>query len=162
MFRLVVPTIVGLLATVSLGASARALATPIFEAATSYGVGTYPRSVAAADLDGDGILDLAVSNSNSGTLSLFRGRGDGTFVDPITLAAGSYPEVVKILDLNHDGIEDLVVGGAGVVTFLGSGGLTYHQAGSYEGSVYFSSVAVGDLNGDGVVDIAATFPGRYE
>jgi hypothetical protein len=53
-----------------------------------YAVGKGPCSIAAADLDGDGHLDLAVANELSSTLSVLRNKGDGVFdgQQSITLA----------------------------------------------------------------------------
>jgi hypothetical protein len=46
---------------------------------SDYAVGVNPSSVAAADFNHDGWLDLVVANRNGATLSLFRGNGDGAF-----------------------------------------------------------------------------------
>src|SRR5437867_13329623 len=42
-------------------------------------VGTRPSSVALADFNGDGQLDVAVVNSNDNMVAVFLGNGDGTF-----------------------------------------------------------------------------------
>ena len=76
-------------------------------------------SPSTADVDGDGVLDLLV---NSSRLDWYRGRGDGTFAQPVTLQdplaffTGSWHHSV---DLDLDGDLDHVVSGAnggGIVT----------------------------------------------
>src|SRR5437899_9562462 len=52
------------------------------EAASSpYTVGNNPSSVVVADFNGDGFLDLAIANQGDNSISLFRGKGDGTFTE---------------------------------------------------------------------------------
>lgn len=68
--------------------------------------------VAAADLDGDGAVDLAVAWPSGPSLVL-RGLGDGTFeaVDPVVLPDGALPGAngVAAADLDDDGHVDLVL-----------------------------------------------------
>src|SRR6202035_3849482 len=47
--------------------------------ALSPNVGAYSSSVVAADFNGDGIADLAVSNLYTGVVYILLGNGDGTF-----------------------------------------------------------------------------------
>jgi hypothetical protein len=76
--------------------------------------GGAPKRLAIGDVDGDGKPDIAVANWSDGTVSLFRGRGDGTFAAAVTLDAGaSYPETIAIGDVTGDGAPDLVVGSDG-------------------------------------------------
>ena len=60
---------------------------------TDYSTGTnsYPDSVAAADLNGDGKLDLVACNMGTNTVSVFLGNGNGTFQSPVNYATGSGP-----------------------------------------------------------------------
>jgi hypothetical protein len=90
------------------------------EAARKYAAGERPLSAAAADLDGDGALDLAVTNQRSDTLSLYLNDGQGAFREPVTLAALKAPSAVVIADLDGDGSPDLAVAhfGSRVVSVL--------------------------------------------
>ena len=71
--------------------------------------------VASADLNGDGNLDLAVSDEGDlqptqrGGLRLFFGRGDGQFLAGGQYTAGVGPQDVRIADFNGDGIDDLAL-----------------------------------------------------
>ena len=76
--------------------------------AVNYMVGNGPASVAIADLDGDGNLDLAVANAASNSVSLLRGNGDGTFQSARGFGVGLEPISVLASDLNGDGKPDLV------------------------------------------------------
>lgn len=126
-----------------------------FGKALAYPVEAFPTAAAAGDLDEHGALDLVVANSNSGSLSLFRGGGDGTFTAAGTVAA-VFPVTVSIDDLNRDGVQDLVVGGAGATVLLGTGGMTYQPPVTYGDTLDSPDVAAGDLNGDGIADLAAS------
>jgi len=70
-------------------------------------------SLVAADLDGDGKIDLALTwyadPTTPGTVSVFKGAGDGTFnATPTSLAAGKYPIWILAADLDGEGDSDLV------------------------------------------------------
>jgi len=141
-----------------------------FQPAVTYGSGGYwPRSVAVADVNGDGKPDLLVANycggtsncSTSGTVGMLLGNGDGTFQPVVTYGSGGlYANSVTVADVNGDGKPDLVAANylsnnAGVI--LGNGDGTFQTAVTYGsgGSVYLYSVAVADVNGDGKPDLLA-------
>ena len=79
--------------------------------------GNQPTAGGAADFNGDGIVDLAVYNSNPNSISVFLGKGDGTFtaLDQI-FGVGTQPCIsqfeasncaLTVGDFNHDGNADL-------------------------------------------------------
>src|SRR5258708_30964302 len=84
-----------------------------FMARQDYAAGRDPSSVAVGDFNGDGTMDLAVVNRNSGTVSLLLGNGDGTFQAAQSVAVGdavvSAVSFVAVGDFNRDGKLDLVV-----------------------------------------------------
>ena len=70
-----------------------------------------PVSIAAADLNGDGLFDLASANRNSGDVTVFFQRGPGSFdPDPLVLTdpRARVPRSVYAADLDGDGRTDLV------------------------------------------------------
>ncbi|HLK88563.1 MAG TPA: VCBS repeat-containing protein [Polyangia bacterium] len=80
----------------------------LFALAAVYGFPGYP-----ADVDGDGVVDLVGGTSPSGPVSVWKGRGDGTYVLPPVVTSGSLPPNA-IYDWNGDGRADLPdIGGAG-------------------------------------------------
>jgi hypothetical protein len=111
-----------------------------------------PYSVAAADFNNDGNLDLAVGNlGGGGSVSVFLGDGTGHFG-----AAREYPgggNRVIVGDFNGDGKLDLVAwpGVYGVAELLGNGDGTFQPAVTYPASG--DPGAVGDLNGDHKLDL---------
>src|SRR5204862_255532 len=74
-----------------------------FRAPLDFAVGAHPASVAVGDFNGDRVLDLAVANYDSTTVSVLLGNGDGTFRTPLTFDAGAGPASVAVGDFNGDG-----------------------------------------------------------
>src|SRR5262249_36058397 len=81
--------------------------------------GDGPIAAAAADLDGDGNLDLAVLNDGSADVSIFLGDGHGGFTpkqatdekgNPVLLLAGRQPAGLAVADVTQDGNPALLIG----------------------------------------------------
>ncbi len=114
-------------------------------------------SVLPADLNGDGHVDLVLSGSGGSGVTILLGNGDGTF----TSVAGpnqSGEATVAVADVNNDGIPDLVFGAAttsNLTVFLGNGDGTFTETPSSLNAslVIGNSVAIADLNQDGIPDV---------
>jgi hypothetical protein len=79
----------------------------------------------AADIDGDGKLDLVYTNSEYGTVGILFGEGNGTFYDPVEYAVSDGPWGLAVADVNGDGAPDVVIAGnfPGVTVLLNNNGV---------------------------------------
>jgi hypothetical protein len=134
-----------------------------FETGQSYAV---VGSVAVADYNGDGHPDLAVSGASGVTVLL--GKGDGSFqVLTVNYVVGLGPAFLAVGDFNGDGHPDLAVGAGPyssptVSILLGKGDGTFQPARlSIQTGQFPDSVAVGDFNGDSILDLAVANAGTF-
>ena len=126
-----------------------------FQAQQIYQAGfNYIGKIAAADFNGDGRLDLAVSQlplddpSHQSNFSILSGAAGGTFQPPLVSTSNYYTDGIRAADFNGDGRMDVIAGGS-VFYGDGAGGLT---PGPVLGADAVQPV-VADLNGDGRLDV---------
>ncbi len=113
-------------------------------------------AVAVGDFNRDGKPDLVVAMSNSGTVSVLLGNGNGTFGAKADFMSGGSPIAVAVGDFNGDGKQDLAVANATspVSVLLGNGNGTFGAKADFTTGKDPRSVAVGDFNRDGKPDLA--------
>ena len=130
-----------------------------FQPPMAYNADGRPKSVAIADFNHDGKLDLAVANFVTGNVSILLGNGDGSFQTAANFAAGTAPRWTAAGDLNGDGKLDLAVADFGtreIAVLLGNGDGTFQApVGHYVGH-FPGFVAIRDVNGDGKPDLVAS------
>jgi hypothetical protein len=132
------------------------------KAHVDYATGTFPGHLVVGDFNADGNPDLAVSVLGpvlcaAPTLSVFLGKGDGTFRPRVDYATGCDNDGVAVGDFNGDGKQDLVTADfldSTVSVFLGNGDGTFRPRLVQRAATQLDAVAVGDFNGDGKDDLA--------
>jgi hypothetical protein len=123
--------------------------------APSAGPVPIPDSMVAADINGDGKLDLVAVAVVGVNVTVFLGNGDGTFQTALNSPTGISSAFLAVADFNGDGIPDVVLSGSsGLAVLLGKGDGTFGPA-ILASSNDSGQVFVGDLNGDGKADIIA-------
>ena len=127
-------------------------------------------SVAVADVIGNGVPDLIVTNPGTAhTLEQYglailqgipgaNGQATGSFVDPqtFTVAAGSAPTVVQTADLTGNGRQDIVLlneGNDTVTVFLNEGGGQFSQVFTGSAGNAPTGLTIQDVTGDGIPDL---------
>ena len=153
-------------------------------AGSPYAVGTEPSSVVVADFNGDGNLDFAVANKGDNTISVFKGDGKGGFTafpkspyalqnnatisekGPVAMATANFKNTT-LPNLTAPEV-DLAIANEttnNVTILLGSidsnGNLLLTEANSSPLAVGTTPVAIaaGDLNTDGIPDLAVVNQG---
>ncbi len=118
-------------------------------------------AIASAYLDGDNNLDVVTADAQQ-TITVLLGTGDGTFKPKVNYPGCPAGVALKILlaDFNRDCNTDVALGcsdgtNGGLTILLGNGDGTFQAAVEYtSGDV--AGIAIGDFNGDGILDVAVS------
>ncbi|MEY2536935.1 MAG: hypothetical protein QOG67_675, partial [Verrucomicrobiota bacterium] len=146
-----------------------------FQPAISVPVGTNPTSLALDDFDGDGKIDIAVTNLVDNTVSVLINQstpGTISFKAAVNYPVGVYPAGVVTGDFNHDGKVDLAVLNSGdfftvntttLSILLGDGQGTFAPAATQQLWKGYGGDAIvaGDF-GRGEIDLAVAHFGNGE
>ena len=125
---------------------------------------TLPQTIELADLDGDGDLDVALpSFEASGVVHVVLNLGGGTFGAAAVYPAGDSIGRLRAADMDGDGDLDLVVSHdrpsptpGSFSVLVNSGGAVFPSRIEYPAASDVFHVALGDIDGDGDVDVAAS------
>src|SRR5882672_3524089 len=133
-----------------------------------------PSAIAVGDFNGDGILDLAVTDSANNSVAILFGKNDGSFTSPVTYPTESgttpvgIPVALLATDIDGDGVLDLAVVNQGNGSVPGSvsillgrsvngvGDGTFAAPTSYSVGLKPTAIASADLNADGPPDLVIT------
>jgi hypothetical protein len=134
-----------------------------FQAPATYLAGTTPSGVAVGDFNNDGKLDVLTTDLFQVDQYLSLGNGDGTLQSPITIPAVQQlygRAAIKVADFNHDGKLDFTVAALSsdfstveILIQLGNGDGTFGHSHLLPGLSLVASLAIGDLNRDGNLDL---------
>jgi hypothetical protein len=113
------------------------------------------------DFNVDGILDLAVTNTNSNSVTIFQGMGGGNFTAAGVFSCGNTPHQIIAADFNNDGALDLATanfGASNVSVLMNSGTGNFSTTNFFSGTAP-KSITSADFNNDGNMDIAVVNSG---
>ncbi|MBL7935323.1 MAG: T9SS type A sorting domain-containing protein [Bacteroidia bacterium] len=114
-------------------------------------------SMTHGDFNGDGNLDLVVTNRDLNNISVFLGNGDATFASAVNYNVGVLPKAIQTADFNEDGLLDLVVANYNsnnISILLGTGNGVFSNSLNYLVGTNPCYVVCKDFNGDSHVDLA--------
>jgi hypothetical protein len=129
-----------------------------FQTPLSFPADESPYAIAVADFNGDGKLDLAITQAEEYSVDILLGNGDGTFQPPQSYQVGDFPAWVGVADFNGDGVPDLLVRNIHAANYnilLGNGDGTFKPTLTFHVND-LGLVIGGDFNGDGKSDLAVT------
>jgi hypothetical protein len=149
--------------TISLFRNTSTIGTISYAAKVDVATAASPISISIGDIDGDIKPDMIVANSGANSVSVFRNTstlGTFTFATKTDFTAGSAPNSVSIGDLDNDGKIDLAVAnrlGNSISVFRNTstvGLISFATNIDFTTNTGPYNVAIGDLDGDGKIDIA--------
>jgi hypothetical protein len=156
----------GIALSLGVVAPAAAGSDPAFGGPKSFPAGTYPFSVSIRDLNADARSDLAVANYGSSAVSVLLNGGGARFGARRDYETGPHPSSVALGDLNGDRKPDLATANVGTdeepgttISVLFNKGDGFEAKRDFQTSRGPRSVALGDLNGDGKLDLATANDG---
>lgn len=128
-------------------------------AAASFPAGDGASSVVVRDLDGDGVLDLAVANEFADSVSVLLGDGLGSFATLAETPVGRDPSSIVAGDFDGDGVADLAVAALSdnainVLSGLGQG--RFVRGPDLAVGSAPTSVVAADFDRDGALDLGCT------
>jgi hypothetical protein len=134
-------------------------------------VRAFPSSLAAGDLNRDGIQDLVLEAESvtidNGGIYVLRGRGDGTFATPVEYLGAAKPASVRLADVDRDSRLDIVatalIGGSRrLVVLPGTGTGAFGAPVTSNSATDLRALSIADVNRDGLPDVVGTRSGSAD
>ena len=137
-----------------------------FEVTWSGAAGENPVDLAIADLDEDGLADLAVANHETDHVTLLSGIAGGGFEhrdqSTFRVDVSPHPHAVRLHDIDADGHADLLVDDrspGSIRLFRGRGDGTFSGTTSIDvGGDPYRGMSLADVTGDGLADLITPNP----
>ena len=137
-----------------------------FDVTWSGAAGENPVDLAIADLDEDGLADLAVANHETDYVILLFGIAGGAFEhrdhSRLRVDVSPHPHAVRLHDIDSDGHADLLVDDRSpesIRLFRGRGDGTFSGATSIDvGGDPYRGMSLADVTGDGLADLFTPNP----
>jgi FG-GAP-like repeat len=139
-----------------------------FQTQTTYLLGIPQGHISVADFNGDGKLDLAITEcggstcGSNGSVSILLGNGDGTFQPRVDYTTKHRPAGIAVGDFNHDGIVDIAAANTGsdsISVLIGKGDGTFQGQVTYTVQGAPVDIITADFSGDGKLDLATGYTG---
>ncbi|MGN6385042.1 MAG: FG-GAP-like repeat-containing protein, partial [Verrucomicrobiota bacterium] len=119
--------------------------------------GNNPWDLVVGKIDGDNHLDVITANGGSDNVSVYLGKGDGTFSAPTNFSVGNNPQGIVLGDFNGDPYKDIAVAnysGSKVSIRLGNGDGTFQTNVDFTVASNPHRLITADFNKDGKADLA--------
>ena len=119
--------------------------------------GDAPQDLRAADFNGDGLLDCAVTNATAHNVAVLLNLGSGTLAPAVSYSVGAEPLGLAAADIDGDGDIDLITANPianNIAVFLNNGNGTFASRTLIAVGQNPYDVLAADLDADGHLDLA--------